>query len=896
MKNMSLKFKIIIIFSIPISALFYFSYYFIDAKVQNLHESSMYKLSANITKHFSDLLLNLQVERGLSSGYLVSENTKEMKQTLLNQHDKTDKAYKKLFTLINKETESRQLIYKKIGKKNKLNIAFISQELHKLPKIREAILKKEIDFNQEMQFYTNINISLIKSIENLAIVLRQKNYASDLIPIVQNLKEYAGLERACIYNKILSSNNSQNCNEKAIFLQNKQDEEIKAYMLNASTQSVALYEKMLTHTNQEKIATLRKKFFNNTLELSDAKVWFKESSYRINQIEKISDILLKKLIALSNKFHQDALSSLYFTAFVWLVFLSSLSFLFLLLLKLIKKEELYTRDLSISACTFDSYEAITITDAQGNILKINNGFTRITGYTQEDVLGKNPRVLKSFKHQENYYKKMWTDINTIGRWSSNIYNKRKNGEIYLERLTITAIKNDKNEVTHYIGQFLDISELQNAQNKAIHQANHDFLTGIANRKHLMKRLNEEFVKARRHKFLHAFLFIDLDNFKNVNDSYGHTTGDMLIQEVSKRLKKTIREDDFLARISGDEFAILLLNIDKDEPVAARIVRNICSKILLELSKDYFIDNKSIHISSSIGIKLFPDGERNSEDVIVHADTAMYRAKDLGKNQFVFFDKEIEQGLKRLTLLEEEIKTGLKNDQFELYFQPKVQLDSGKICGAELLSRWNHPTKGLLYPGEYIETVNTIGLLNEFTMLALTTASKFLAEHKTNFLGTLAINLNSKELLHPEFEKKIIELVNHYKVDPAKIELEITEDELIKNFSLAVKKIKRLQDFGLRFSIDDFGTGYSSITYLQKLPVNSLKIDKAFFTDIKNHENKELIRTIINMAKVFDMSVVAEGIETKEQLDFIHTTSTDSYQGFIFSQAISEKDFIEILNK
>ena len=896
MKKKSLKFKILTIFLVPIIALLYFSYYFINAKVQELHESSMYKVSAKVTKSFSDLLLNIQIERGLSAGYLVTTPTKAMRDEILAQHIKTDAAYKTVLQLIKENSSSKNLIFKKIGKKNKINAQIIQSEFLHLKETRALIMQTKIDFKLEMRFYTKINTALISAIENISIILREHNHDSDLLPIVQNIKEYAGLERACIYNKLLASDKSQDCYKKVVLLQTKQQKEQNTYMLIASKKSIEFYKMIFQNSNQAIIDTLRGHFFKQELEQIDAQTWFKESTLRINQLEKISNHLLNKSINLSTHFYQEALTSLYITAFIWFAFLSSLGFLFLFLLKMIRKDEQHKRELSIAACTFDSYEAITITDPEGNILKVNNGFTRITGYSQEEVLGKNPRVLKSFKHQAKFYKKMWDDIHGIGRWSSNIYNKRKNGEIYLERLTITAIKDENNEVIHYIGQFLDISELQAAQNKALHQANHDFLTGIANRKFLMKRLQEEFVKAKRHNFLHAFLFIDLDNFKHINDSYGHSVGDMLIKSVSQRLKENIREEDFLARISGDEFAILLLNIDEEETAAARIVRDISSKILDTLSTTFTLENKTINISSSIGIKLFPNEEKNAEEIIIHADTAMYRAKDLGKNQFIFFDKEIERGLKNLTVLENEIKQGLKNNEFVLYYQPKIHVKSGKICGAELLSRWNHPSKGLIYPDEYIQIASTLGLLSEFTFLALEAAAHFLSVHKNEFLGTLAININSKELLQPEFEKKVIRLIASYDIDPKKLEFEITEEELIKNFSLTVVKIQSLQDFGLRFSIDDFGTGYSSITYLQKLPVNSLKIDKDFFKNVKDYESKELIKTIINMAKIFDMNVIAEGIETKEQLDFIHTTQADSYQGFIFSQAIKEKEFIELLNK
>jgi len=298
-------------------------------------------------------------------------------------------------------------------------------------------------------------------------------------------------------------------------------------------------------------------------------------------------------------------------------------------------------ELRISAYAFDTQEAMTITDITGNFIKVNRAFCEITGYTKEEVLGQNPKILKSSLHDKEFYKNMWNELIKNGSWHGEIYNKRKNGEIFPEILSITAIKNDENITTHYIAQFVDISQMKQAQQEAEYQANHDFLTGLLNRKSLMSRLKEEHAKALRHNFLHAFLFIDLDNFKQINDTYGHIVGDKIIISVADRLKQITREEDIVSRISGDEFVIMILNIDEEDSDAIFGLNKICNKIISTISDRFYIDDIEIDITSSIGVNFFPDGEEDIDEIIINADKAMYNAKEKGKNQFIFFNKTLE---------------------------------------------------------------------------------------------------------------------------------------------------------------------------------------------------------------------------------------------------------------
>ena len=892
MKKIPITLKIISIFLVPVLALFYFSYYFIEKEYNNLNESAKYKLASNIVGTINEFTHNIQIERGLSVGYIVAEDKTQIKKQLIKQHIKTNKTYTKFLKLNSLKSKAKKDIEKKIALKNRRRIKNVIYQWSKIQTTRENILSSAMNFDNIILYYSKINTQLMHTIDSYLLILKDQNSDEMALSKLEYLKENAGLERAYIYNSLLSKDikNIEMIQE----LQRSQYLDERAFKLNASLESTALYSQILQQNTTIKIDKIRKLIHNNSPEIASS--WFKYSSERINMLDTIIQTILNSYITKADKVYSTSLNSLYLTAILWFISLLSLSMLTFILRKMVFNEEKFKEELRIAAYTFDSHEAMAITDLNGTILRVNDGFTRITGYSRQEVIGENPRVLKSMKHSEDFYKEMWRQLHANGKWSDEIYNMRKNGEIYLENLSITAIKNEKDITTHYIAQFLDISDLKNAQEEAQHQADHDFSTGLANRRYLTQRLNDEFTKAKKYNFLHAFLFVDLDDFKKINDKYGHNTGDKLIQEVTLRLKSQIKKEDLASRMSGDEFAIVLLNLDNNETKATKQVHEICANILSSLNEGFVINKQEIQISSSIGIKLFPQEEKDIDNVIIHADTAMYQAKNKGKNQFRFFDKTLEIELKQLSLMEDEIKHGLKNSEFKLYYQPKINVKDGTIYGAELLSRWEHPSKGILYPGSFIKIASDIGVLHEFTQLALHAACQFIKENGTLIQGSLAININSKELLDSKFNQDVINTINHYKINPHKIELEITEDELIKNFDLALSRMLKLQEFGVKFAIDDFGTGYSSITYLNQLPVDTLKIDRTFLLNLNTPESQELLNTIVKLAHIFKMDIVAEGIEDKAQLDFIKANGTELYQGYYFSKAIPEDDFIKMLRE
>ena len=576
--------------------------------------------------------------------------------------------------------------------------------------------------------------------------------------------------------------------------------------------------------------------------------------------------------------------------------LFSFLLLFYKLKRLLKSEKALAEELRIASSSFDAQEAIAITDTDSVILRVNKAFVNITGYGELEVLGKKINILKSSRHSREFYAKMWEAIQKKGHWKGEIYNKRKNGEIYPERLSISAIKNEKGITTYYIAYFWDMSELKKAEDLALSRTNFDFLTGLPNRKSMMMKLQKEHARAARHRFYSAFLFIDLDDFKKVNDHFGHAVGDTLLQEVSARLSLKLRIEDYVARISGDEFCIILVEMGQSRERVLYGLGKICQDIIDTLSAPYLINNHQITIGASIGVRIFPDKELGVNDVITHADAAMYKAKSRGKNRYFFYNEEIEEKINESKKFEKEIDRALKNEEFMFYFQPKVDIGSNKISGAELLIRWQHPIGGLIGAEVFIDVIKDIETLSIITLDALKKACHFIHMYGNNFAGTCSINLPIHLLFVQNFSENIKEIIMDYAVPASRIEFEMLENELVEDFDRASAKIRELRAFGVKFSIDDFGVGYSSLGYLKKLPIDSIKIDKKFVLEVSEAANKELIGMMIDISKMFGLLVIVEGIENEKQLQLIRQSKADQYQGYYFSKALSEEAFVEMLEK
>ena len=449
-------------------------------------------------------------------------------------------------------------------------------------------------------------------------------------------------------------------------------------------------------------------------------------------------------------------------------------------------------------------------------------------------------------------------------------------------------------ITDKIPSSCDISE---SDESIKHHARYDFLTNTLNRRSLINELNS--ICKSKGNALHAYLFLDLDKFKVINDRYGHDTGDKLLVELAQRIKPLLYKDDILARMSGDEFAIILKNVDKDSSDGLRRVNEVCAKVSSEISRPFTLNQYEIITSISIGVRLFPEDIEKASDIIIQADVAMYRAKSK-KSSVAIYDKALAQEFEDTTLLKKELEIAYEHNEFVFYFQPKVDVHTNKIKGVEILVRWQHPTKGLLFPLEFFKEASDIGMVSKITDLSIHEACDFIASTNGFYDGTISINVSSREIEDTFFISRLVEIIDEYKIDKNRIELEITEDELIQNFDLAIILIRKLRELGIAVSMDDFGTGYSSITYLNKLPVNTLKIDKLFISNLymKRESDRDwiLLQMIANMAKAFNLKIIAEGVENEAQLSIVKNLGIDEYQGFLFSKAVEKDVLLELVNK
>lgn len=555
-------------------------------------------------------------------------------------------------------------------------------------------------------------------------------------------------------------------------------------------------------------------------------------------------------------------------------------------------------DLRIAAIAFESQEGIFITDANSVILKTNKAFTNITGYSAVDAIGKTPRLLSSGRHDDQFYKSMWDSINSKGVWHGELWNKRKNGEIYAQLLTITAVVAEQGSVIHYVGTLLDITENKEAIDQIEKLAFYDPLTNAPNRRLLLERIKHTLATTNRSGQNGALLFIDVDNFKILNDTLGHDVGDLLLQQIALRLANCVREGDTVARIGGDEFVVLLENLSENTEAAAKQTKITAEKILETLNEPYRLETHNYHCTSSIGIILFSGYHAGTDELLKRVDIAMYQAKHNGRNMLCFFDEKMQSDLEARVKLDRDLELAIINDEFRVYYQKQVTID-GKSIGAEALIRWLHPERGLVSPMEFIPAAEDNGLILKIGLWVLESACQQLKTWEggvhTQHLH-LAVNVSARQFYQVDFVAQVTEIIKKTAIDPSKLELELTETLVLDNILDAIKKMTQLNKLGIKFSIDDFGTGYSSLAYLTQLPITFLKIDKSFVHNIGlKTTDAVIVQTIIGMAKNLGMSVIAEGVETNEQLAFLALNGCHLYQGFLFSKPIPLLEFEQSLS-
>jgi diguanylate cyclase (GGDEF)-like protein/PAS domain S-box-containing protein len=528
-------------------------------------------------------------------------------------------------------------------------------------------------------------------------------------------------------------------------------------------------------------------------------------------------------------------------------------------------------------------EGILITDVEGHIVEVNTAFTRITGYERHEVLGKNPRILKSGHQDEEFYQRMWASLNTLGHWEGEIWNRRKNGEVFAELQSISVVRDADDKVVNYVSLLSDISQ-QKAHEQDLEQiARYDVLTGLPNRALLADRLRQAMAHCLRQRNVLAVVFVDLDGFKQVNDMHGHDVGDKLLIALSMRMKTALRDGDTLARIGGDEFVAVLTGME--QPRDCEIV---LARMLIAAADAVVIGDAVLHLSASIGVTLFPHDASDADKLLRHADHAMYQAKQAGKNRYHYFDVKDDLEVKTHRESLDEISRGLDLEQFVLHYQPKVNMKTGAVVGLEALIRWQHPQRGLLLPSDFLPTIKDHPLSIKLGDWVIGAAVREIAAwSEVTLFTSVSVNIDAIHLQQPGFVARLSDILAEYpNVKPKQLDLEILETSALNDMEKVIGIMNECAAMGVGFSLDDFGTGYSSLTYLKRLPAELMKIDKSFVIGmVQESDDFVIVEGVVSLSKAFGRSVLAEGVETVAHGELLLALGCHLGQGFGIARAM-----------
>ncbi|ROM80208.1 GGDEF domain-containing protein [Pseudomonas brassicacearum] len=538
-----------------------------------------------------------------------------------------------------------------------------------------------------------------------------------------------------------------------------------------------------------------------------------------------------------------------------------------------------------AAAVFDcTREGVLVTDRNGLIVHVNRAFMTITGYVRDEVLGQRPNLFKSGRHGPDFYRDMFASLTSAGEWSGEIWNRRKSGEIYPQWQTIRVIYDDSDQISHYVAVFSDISAIKDSQHELAHLAHHDPLTGLPNRLLFSDRTEQALASAQLHKRSCALLLVDLDHFKNINDSLGHNVGDELLKGVSKRFRGLFAPGVTLARLGGDEFAVLVENCSQPGQAAV-----LARRILDALKEPLRIDQQSLFINASIGISLFPGDALNAGQLLRNADSALFKAKSAGRDGYALYTEELTAHAQQRVEIASELRRALEQQELRVHYQPVHDLATSRVIGVEALVRWQHPKRGLVSPAEFIPIAERTGLIAQIDAWVMDQACRQMCQWQQAgvVLSFVAVNVSSRLFAHHELYQQVARVLHDTGLDPSCLELEVTESAVMEDPEVALEQMHRLRELGVRLAIDDFGTGYSSLLRLKRLPVQKLKIDQGFVAGLPwDEDDAAIVRVIIALARSMGMQVHAEGIEQREQAAFLLGQACELGQGYWFGRPVA----------
>lgn len=553
--------------------------------------------------------------------------------------------------------------------------------------------------------------------------------------------------------------------------------------------------------------------------------------------------------------------------------------------------------LRVAAVAFQSRDGMMVTDANGVILQVNEAFTAVTGYAPEEVIGKTPQILRSEKHDAAFYRNMWEALAHEGCWSGDIWNRRKDGGIYPEWLSISGIKDASGQVTHYLGIYSDIREPKEAERRILELAFYDPLTGLPNRRLLLDRLSHAQINSARDHQFGALLLLDLDDFKTLNDTRGHDVGDQLLIEVARRLGDTLRESDSAARLGGDEFVILLEGLSKDQAAAATKAETIAEKIRAAVSRPVSLNGNAHYTTPSIGVTLFLGHGETADTLLRQADLALYQAKDAGRNAIRFYSPRMQALVDGRAKIETGLRKALANEEFVLHYQPLIDRD-GALVGAEALLRWQPQGQALISPNTFIPVAEESGLIVPIGFWVLQSVCNLLVGMEDDPAARqlrVSINISARQFHHADFVDEVKFALQQSGARPDRLIFELTESLLLKNIDNAIQTMVTLKSEGIGFAIDDFGVGYSSLAYLKRLPLDLIKIDRSFVRDIVDSpDDRAIVQAIVSLGHSLGLQVVAEGVETEAQREFLASNHCDAFQGFLFSRPVPKDELLRLI--
>lgn len=540
----------------------------------------------------------------------------------------------------------------------------------------------------------------------------------------------------------------------------------------------------------------------------------------------------------------------------------------------------------------NSEESILITDIDRRILSVNPAFCKITGYPENEVVGQPQEFLRSDKHPANFYEDIWAHVDREGHWQGEVWSRRKNGEDFPGWASISLVRNRDGQVSHYFSMFTDITDRKRAEERIHYLAYYDDLTGLPNRSLLNKLVDQALIEARRNRLHGAILFVDLNRFKPINDTLGHDVGDRLLKQVAERLRDAVRSEDVVARMGGDEFVVGLFDITRREHAAV-----VAQKLLAALDPPFWVEEHELKAGAAIGISIYPRDGFDTESLLRMADIAMYRAKQSGQDSYAFYSHEMNRRALDRLKIESGLRRGIDRNELFLHYQPKVDIQSGRIVGAEALVRWNHPERGLVPPGDFIPVAEESGLIVRLSAWVLDAALR--QAHDWHAAGCaplkVAVNLSARDFT-PGLAARVAALLASHGVPPSWLELEITEGMLTHGNREVITLMDEVAALGVSLSLDDFGTGYSSLSYLKRFPIDTLKIDRSFVTGIPDDGNDCAIAgAIVSMAQRLGHRVIAEGVETAEQLAFLKSLGCQEMQGYFFSAPVAAEEFTAMVS-